>query len=128
MNVDLAAWLLQWTPRIGRFAANHRADPLMQSTQPPIEDIAADLRRLLWEHERLARISDVTGHRLRVCVLEAAITDRARQAARALGVPHPDRPAYGGFDHQQLGWLLRALTAEGLVLPAIALLARNRPG
>jgi hypothetical protein len=41
----------------------------------------------------------------------------AIEAARALNVPHPDCPAYGTFDLQQLGRLLRALAAEGLMLP-----------
>ena len=56
----------------------------------------------------------------RLWALELAITRRATQAAQALEVPHPAPPAYRGLDAPQLGRLLRALAAEGVVLPRTA--------
>src|SRR4051812_6955556 len=64
---------------------------------PPIEQIAAHLRRVLWQHDAFARSDDTLAHGRRVWALEAAISYRATQAARALGVPHRDEPALGGF-------------------------------
>jgi hypothetical protein len=48
--------------------------------------------------------------------LEAAISARAKQAARALGVPYPAVPAFE-VEREQLHRLLQALCAEGMVLP-----------
>ena len=92
---------------------------------PPIEKLAADLRRLLWQHEMVTHSTDVVTYALRVQALEGAITICATQAARALDVPYPDPPTLGGYVHKpQLRRLLRALAAAGLVLPpAVGLLA-----
>jgi hypothetical protein len=103
---------------------SRRAETNPQPTDPPIEQIAADLRRLLWQHDMLMRSADCAtrdgARRLRAA--EAAITERATQAARALNVPH--RPVFGRLDTPQLRRLLRTLTAEGLVLPpAVGLLS-----
>ena len=109
---------------VRRRIADRRQDPGPWATGPPIEQIAADLRRLLWQHDLFTRSPDVAmwGRRLRD--LEVAITYQATQAASALGVPHPDPPLLQGFDEPQLRWLLRALAAEGLALPpAVVLLA-----
>ncbi len=93
-----------------------------------MEQIAADLRRLLWQHDTLMRSMDGAARARRMWALEAAITDRGTQAAQALGVPHPERPARGGYDKPQLRRLLRALAAEGLVLPpAVGLLGSDSP-
>ena len=100
-----------------RIIENRRADRNPQPSNPPIERIAADLRRLLWEHHRFLRSNDYPIRAGRVWALEAAIGDCAVQAARALGVPYPDRPVTGGLHRPQLRRLLRALAAEGLVLP-----------
>jgi hypothetical protein len=103
---------------------NRRAEANPQPTNPPIERVAADLRRLLWQHEMLTRSSNLPMRARRLCGLEAAIADCATQAACSLNVPRPDRPAHGGVDKAELRRLLRALAAEGLVLPsAVGLLA-----
>jgi hypothetical protein len=109
---------------VRRLVDNRRAELNPQPSNRPIEQVAADLRRLLLQHDMFARSGDVPMRARRLFALEAAITDCATQAARALDVPHPDRPALGGFDKPQLRRLLRALAAEGLVLPpAVGLLA-----
>jgi hypothetical protein len=104
----------------------HRGIP--QPTNPPIEQLAADLRRMLWHHDRLKRSPDVARRAFRLGVLESAISDCAKQAARALDLPCPNPPARAGFDTPQLRRLLRALAAAGLVLtPAAALLGLDHP-
>jgi hypothetical protein len=97
-------------------AKRHRLDPW--PTNPPIEEIAADLRRLLWQHDAVMRSDKVVGSARRLWSLEAAITRRATQAARALDVPHPSPPEHRGLGRSELHVLLNALAAEGLVLPA----------
>lgn len=99
-----------------RVTKGRQLDP--SPTSPPIEKIAADLRRLLWRHDAVMRSGDVVGSARRLWSLEAAITRRATQAARALEVPHPSPPEYRGLGRSELHVLLTALAAEGLVLPA----------
>jgi hypothetical protein len=100
------------------------AETWPQPGGPPIEQIAADLRRLLRQHDVYARSNHIAMWDRRLWSLEVAISHRATQAARALGVPHANPPVHRGYDKTQLRWLLRALAAEGLVLPpAVALLA-----
>jgi hypothetical protein len=89
----------------------------MRPTNPPIERLAADLRRLLWQHDRVERSIDGAMRALRLPALEETITDCATQAARALDVLRPDRPAHGRFDKAQLRQLLHALANAGLALP-----------
>jgi hypothetical protein len=86
-------------------------------SSPPIEHVAADLRRLLWQHDLVVRRHLVELPAKRLWALETAITRRATQAARALEVPHPAPPRHRGLDRPQLSRLLRALVAEGLALP-----------
>lgn len=121
LSLTLFFGALASTPRFLRVARrvieNRRADRFPQPSNPPIERIAAELRRLLWEHHRFSRSNDYPIRARRLWALEAAIGDSAAQAARALGVPHPDRPATGELQGPQLRRLLRALAAEGLVLP-----------
>jgi hypothetical protein len=93
-----------------------RARAAPESTNTPIELVAAHLRRLLHQHD-LAQRAIVPVSAKRLWALELAITHRAAQAARALEVPHPAPPAYRGLDAPALGRLLRALAAEGVVLP-----------
>ena len=89
---------------------------------PPIEEIAVGLRRLLLRHDRFARSDDAVLRARRMSELESAITWRATQAARALGVPDPVPPV----DRPELRLLLRAIAAAGLVLPtAVVLMARD---
>ena len=121
--IEAAFLALRGVRAVRRRVDNRRAARNPQPSRPPIEQIAADLRRLLWLHDTFVRSDDVAAFARRLCALEAAITERATQAARALDVPYPDRPALGGFEEPQLRRLLRALAAEGLVLPAaVALL------
>jgi hypothetical protein len=112
--------------RLRRLIANlgGRAHP--HPHNPPIERVAADLRRLLWQHDLVVRHQDVAAPAKRVWALETAITRRATQAARALEVPYPEPPAYRGLDRPQLHSLLRALADQGLVLPAtVGLMVRD---
>jgi hypothetical protein len=99
-----------------RVTEQNRLDPW--TTNPPIEEIAADLRRLLWQHDAVMRAGNVVGAARRLWSLEAAITRRATQAARALEVSHPNPPEHRGLGRSELHMLLNALAAEGLVLPA----------
>jgi CRP-like cAMP-binding protein len=103
---------------VRRRARSSHSDASVQSTNPPIEEIAADLRRMLWRHDVFARSNDSPSPAGRLRALENRITQRAVEAARALEVTHPDPPAYGGFTTTQLRRLLHDLRAEGLVLPA----------
>jgi hypothetical protein len=105
--------------------ADRRRDAGPQPVGPPIERIAADLRRLLWNHDRLSRSADVVMCAGRLRALEGAITICATQAARSLELPYPDPPTPGGpVQRPQLRLLLRGLAGAGLVLPlTVALLA-----
>jgi hypothetical protein len=84
---------------------------------PPIECIAADLRRLLRQHDLVLRSADMVTAARHLWALETAITRRAAQAALALEVPHPSPPEHRGLDRPQLRLLLRALAHKGLVIP-----------
>jgi hypothetical protein len=91
---------------------------------PPIEDLAADLRRLLRRHEAVTRSTDGTARAVHLRALEGAITDCATEAARALELPWPQRP--GPLSTPDLPRLLRGLSGAGLVLPSeIGLLTRD---
>jgi hypothetical protein len=97
--------------------ADWRDGGIRQPDSPPIEKLAADLRRLLWDHDRVTQSADGAMSTLRLRALQAAITICAIQAARALEVPYPDPPTDAGLDTPQLRRLLLALAAAGLVLP-----------
>jgi hypothetical protein len=103
---------------VRRLIDDRRAKRWPHPSGPPIEQIAADLRRLLWQHDTCVRSADMAVRARHLRALEAAISDCVTQAARALGVACPDRPGHGGYDKLQLRLLLRTLAAEGLVLPA----------
>jgi hypothetical protein len=112
--------------RLRRLIANRGGRAHPHPHNPPIERVAADLRRLLWQHDLVVRHQDVAAPAKRVWALETAITRRATQAARALEVPYPEPPAYRGLDRPQLHSLLRALADQGLVLPAtVGLMVRD---
>ena len=53
----------------------------------------------------------------RLRAVEAAIGDRAVEAAAALQLPHPQRRATGALTRTELYVLLAALAESGLVLP-----------
>lgn len=111
---------------VRRVLVGGRGRPEPQPAGPPIEHIAADLRRLLWQHDAVVRSGDPPGPAKRLWALETAITRRATQAARALEVPHRSPPEHRGLDRAQLRMLLRALAAAGLALPAtVGLMARD---
>ncbi|GIF25872.1 hypothetical protein BJ973_003145 [Actinoplanes tereljensis] len=90
-----------------------RKPPVPQPVGPPIEQLAADLRRLLRLHASMTASAHMAMRAHRLWAVEAAIAVRAVEAARALELPHrvPCSPG-------ELESLLRALTAAGLVLPA----------
>jgi hypothetical protein len=101
--------------------ARRRAGPAEAAPRPigpPIEQLAADLRRLLRLYDVLSRTAHpaTTAHRL--WSIEAAIGARAIEAAEALGVPHRVPEPWDTWRRADLGRLLRRLTDAGLVLPA----------
>jgi hypothetical protein len=85
---------------------------------PPIEQLAADLRRLLRLHGEMLDSAHHAIRAHRLWAIEAAIGVRAIEAARALDVPcrEPDLP--GALTRGELLDLLNELSACGLVLPA----------
>jgi len=98
-----------------RWAAHHPPEP--QPIGPPIEQLAADLRRLLRLHGELIASAQAATRAHRVWAVEAAIRGRATEAAKALGLPYPEPDAPGAPDRGGLCGQLRALSAAGLVLP-----------
>jgi hypothetical protein len=84
----------------------------------PIEQLAADLRRLLRLHDEMTSSAHLAMRAHRLWAIEAAIGVRAVEAARALDVPHPEPLDSGGLTCAQLRDLLHALADAGLVLPA----------
>jgi hypothetical protein len=85
---------------------------------PPIEQLAADLRRLLRLHGELTESAHLAMRAHRLWAVEAAIAARAVEAARALDVPHREPEIPGALTRDELLSVLRRLTACGLVLPA----------
>jgi hypothetical protein len=121
LSPTLAFGLGCWAKRQARTVRRNRrrrAERAMQPTSAPIEQIAADLRRMLWTHDRVVRTRDISTIGRRARALEAAISTSALQAARALEVSHPKPVPYTGLETWQLRRLLQALRAEGLALPA----------
>jgi hypothetical protein len=84
---------------------------------PPIERIAADLRRLLRLHDELSRSAQLATRAHRLWSVEAAITVRAQEAARALDLAHESPPETRQLPRTELAALLRAIADAGLVLP-----------
>jgi hypothetical protein len=98
-----------------------RAEYLLQPARPPIEQLAADLRRLLQRHEATRQATHLAMRARHLQAIEAAIGDCAIEAAHALGVAGPDRPAphrRAPLPTPELRQLLRALVDAGLVLVA----------
>lgn len=94
-----------------------RAARVPEPAGPPIQQLAADLRRLLRLHGELANSAHLAMRAHRLWAVEAAIGVRALEAAKALNVPHqaPDMP--GALKRGDLAELLRSLSRAGLVLP-----------
>jgi len=88
-----------------------------QPLGPPIEQLAADLRRLLRLHDELTRSAHIAMLAHRVWAVEAAIGARAVEAARALDVPHREPAQLEILTRVELGRLLTELARAGLVLP-----------
>lgn len=86
---------------------------------PPLEQVAADLRRLIAEHHRVLRSPQLPARGRRLVALEAALTDRAVDAARALELPVPARPAGRALALPELRALLVELARSGVVLPDV---------
>lgn len=124
LSPTLAVGAAIYAPRLARalwHAADRRPDPLRPHSAP-IEQLATDLRRLLRQHDDLRTSTGPGLRHVRLRALEAAITDLAVQAARALGVPATAPPAHAGLRPAELSRLLRDLTHAGLALPAVGLL------
>jgi hypothetical protein len=85
---------------------------------PPIEQLAADLRRLLRLHCELTASAHLAMRAHRLWAIEAAIGVRAVEAARALDVPHREPEPPAALSRDELPALLYALGDAGLVLPA----------
>jgi hypothetical protein len=107
----------RWCAAIAR-AWPRRADTELRPLGPPIERLAADLRRLLRLHGELMASAHLAMRAHRLWAIEAAIATRAVEAAQALGVPHREPDVPGGLDRTELAALLVALGEAGLVLPA----------
>jgi hypothetical protein len=85
---------------------------------PPIERLAADLRRLLRLHGELAASAHIAHCAHRLWAVEAAISTRAIEAATALGIPHPPPDRASSLTRTEISALLAGLSTAGLVLPA----------
>jgi hypothetical protein len=83
----------------------------------PIEQLAADLRRLLRLHDELTGSAHIAMRAHRLWAIEAAIGIRAIEAAQALDVPHREPETPETLSRTELGQLLHALADAGLVLP-----------
>jgi hypothetical protein len=107
----------KWWAALARLRREREPEPLLPAGLP-IEQLAADLRRLLRLHDELTVSAHLAMRAHRLWAVEAAIGVRAVEAARALGVAcrEPDVP--GGLNRVELRQLLIALTEAGLVLPA----------
>ena len=77
--------------RAAREARRRMTPSRPQPAGPPLEQVAADLRRLLAEPEAVASSRQLPARGRRLVALEGAITDRAVEAARAVGVEPPSR-------------------------------------
>jgi hypothetical protein len=111
----------KWWVRLSNYWEARRPQP-PQPLGPPIEQLAADLRRLLRLHGSLTASAHLAMRAHRLWAVEAAIGLRAIEAARALEVPHRE-PELAGvltcpLSRVELLQLLTDLSAAGLVLPA----------
>lgn len=96
-----------------------RAAKKPQPAGPPIQQLAADLRRLLRLHDELTASAHLAMRAHRLWSVEAAIGVRAVEAARALEVPHPEPAVPGDLSCAELQELLQSLAIAGLILPAV---------
>ncbi len=106
-------------PRAVRAARRRLAEQQPLPAGPPLERVAADLRRLLAEHRRVVATPRLPARGRRLQALEAALTDRAVDAARALELEVPTRPPGGALPVPALRALLDDLARSGVVLPDV---------
>jgi hypothetical protein len=107
-----------WLPRAVRAARARRGDRHgPRPGGPPLERTAADLRRLMAEHAQVRRSPGVAGRGRRLAALEAALSDCALEAARALDVAPDSHGQRRPLSRAELGALLRELAECGVVLP-----------
>ena len=114
-----------WFQALRRRLSRRRGDADLQPTHPPIERLAADLRRLLSRHETVRCAADMPMRALRLRAVEGAIADCAIDAADALGLQPTDQSPARKLSTAQLRRLLQELVDQGLMLPAIGLLASS---
>ncbi len=114
-------------PKAVRAARRRLASPAPVPAGPPLERVAADLRRLLAEHRTVVRSPQLPARGRRLLALEAALTDRALDAARALDMQVPARPDGRALPVPTLAALLRDLAGSGMVLPDVERFGRG-PG
>ena len=93
---------------------------------PPLEQVAADLRRLVAEHRRVVDTRQLPARGRRLVALEGALTDRALDATRALERDVPGRPTSGPLPVAALRDLLLDLQRAGVVLPDVEHFGRGR--
>ena len=113
-------------PRAVRAARRRLHPPPPAPAGPPLEQVAADLRRLLAEHRAVAATPQLPARGRRFAALEAALTDRALDAARALGLEAPVRPGRDALPTSALHGLLGDLVRAGMVLPDVERFGRAR--
>ena len=106
-----------WEALSGAWPGRRGDEP--QPIGPPIEQLAADLRRLLRLHEELTRSAHVAMLAHRLWAIEAAIGARAVEAARSLDVPHREPAHLEILTRAELARLLHDLARAGLSLPAL---------
>ena len=114
-----------WLQAIRRRISKRPADSDLRPTHPPIERLAADLRRLLRRYEEVRRSADMPMRAMRLRAVEGAIADCAIEAAHALGLHTSDQPTVRKLSTPQLRRLLHALVEEGLMLPPVGLLTTS---
>ena len=113
----LAVYGPKWCGKVADRWRDTRRPPLAPFG-PPIEQLAADLRRLLRLHAELTASAHLAMRAHRLWAVEAAIAARAVEAAKALDVPHREPEKPGGLSRDELIAVLHALYQAGLVLPA----------
>jgi hypothetical protein len=107
----------RWLTALGEYVPDRHAARGPQPTRPPIQQLAADLRRLIRLHGELSASAQLATRAHRLWSVEAAISARAVEAAQALEIAYEDPTASGGVDRHRLSALLHALCRAGLVLP-----------
>ena|SRR5712691_1268084 len=109
---------------VWRYLQERDAEAHPRPAGPPIEQLAADLRRLVRQHHAIKGAPGVVMRAHHLYAIEGAITNCAIQAATALGVPHPAVPRHSALTATELRRLLRDLADAGLILPTgVGLLA-----